>query len=170
MPDFELPWLNVAKSEYGVKEIPGARSNPKIIQWAKDVGGWIPGFYKNDDIPWCGLFVAHCMIDAGIKPGIDNVLSALAWNKFGQKIHPCYGSVMVFKRTGGGHVGLYVSEDKTTYHILGGNQSNMVNVTKVLKSRFVGARWPTEYSKMMPLAGQGVIRKSFDGKISVNEA
>ncbi|MEM8948079.1 MAG: hypothetical protein AAGA21_20560 [Pseudomonadota bacterium] len=46
------------------------------------------------------------------------------------------------KTDGRGHVGFYWAEDETTYHILGGNQSNEVNVSRYKKDRFLRARWP----------------------------
>jgi uncharacterized protein (TIGR02594 family) len=164
-----IPWFEEAKRLQGLKEIRGRRSNSTIMQWARDIGGWIKNFYKNDDIPWCGLFVAHCMMAHNIPVTIKNPLSARAWNKFGFKCEPCLGAVMVFSRKGGGHVGFYVSEDKTYYHILGGNQSNSVNVTKIRKNRFLGARWPTNYPTLYKRV-KGRIWKKFDGKVSTNEA
>lgn len=166
---YELPWLVTAESLLWTKEIPGKGSNKSILSWAKSLKGWNKDYYTNDDIPWCGLFVAHCFLANGINPydQIENVLSALAWNKFGVKTEPCYGAVMVFSRSGGGHVGFYVSEDSDYYHILGGNQSNEVNITKVDKDRFVGARWPKGWEDYRT---PGRIKKKFDGKISYNEA
>ena len=45
---------------------------------------------------------------------------------------PQLGAVMVFWRrspdSGLGHVAFYFAEDERTYHVLGGNQSNMVSV------------------------------------------
>ena len=117
----ELPWVATAKSYLGTKEIPGKRSNSKIMSWAKNIGGWIKNYYKNDDIPWCGLFVAQCMYANGIDIEIKNPLSARAWNEFGVSTTPRYGAIMVFSRKGGGHVGFYMSEDASYYHILGGN-------------------------------------------------
>lgn len=165
--ELNIPWLETAKQLVGTKEIPGSRSNSVIIGWAKDLGGWIKNFYKNDDIPWCGLFVAHCMQANDIRITIENPLSAREWNKFGEKTTPRYGCIMVFSRDGGGHVGFYISEDSTSYHILGGNQSNTVNVTRVSKNRFLGARWPTGYEQ---LANTKRYVKKFDGELSVNEA
>ena len=53
---------------------------------------------------------------------------------------------MVFWRksphSGLGHVGFYFAEDEASYHILGGNQSNMVNVARLRKDRLLAARWP----------------------------
>lgn len=170
LPDYKLPWIDIARSHMGLREIPGKRSNKEIMSWASDIGGWIEDFYGNDDIPWCGLFVAHCIMDAGMSYEVKNPLGAKNWKDFGKKIHPAYGAIMVFSRSGGGHVGFYVSEDKSTYHILGGNQSNSVNITRVKKSRFIAARWPSQYWHMAPASGQGKIWKKFNGKISVNEA
>jgi hypothetical protein len=74
---------------------------------------------------------------------------------------------MVFSRKGGGHVGFLLSEDADTYHILGGNQSDTVNVARIAKSRFVGARWPKGYEHLhSPVR----IKRTFDGQLSENEA
>jgi len=162
-----LPWLETAKRLVGTDEIPGSRSNPTILKWAKNLGGWIKNYYTDDDIPWCGLFVAHCMQHNNIPIGIANPLSAREWNMFGQKTTPRYGCVMVFSRNGGGHVGFLISHDDSSYHILGGNQSNTVNVTRVAKNRFLGARWPSGYEQ---LANTKLYYKKFDGDLSVNEA
>lgn len=163
----ELPWIVTAESLLFTSEIVGKNHNPRILGWAKKIGGFVGSYYTNDEIPWCGLFVAWCMKANEIPITIDNPLSALAWNKFGTKTDPCYGAVMVFSRSGGGHVGFYVSEDSESYHILGGNQSNQVNVTKVAKARFVGARWPSGYEA---LKTPGRIKRTFDGQLSTNEA
>lgn len=163
----ELPWIVTAESLLWTTEIPGSRSNPRIMRWAKSIGGWVANVYNNDDIPWCGLFVGWCMSTNQIKLGIQNPLSALAWNNFGKKVEPCYGCVMVFSRDGGGHVGFYMSEDSESYHILGGNQSNQVNISKVSKARFVGARWPIGYEDYMV---PGRIKRTFNGQLSKNEA
>ncbi len=36
-----LPWIDTAVSLIGTLEAPGAKDNPKIIQWAKNIGGWV---------------------------------------------------------------------------------------------------------------------------------
>jgi hypothetical protein len=55
---------------------------------------------------------------------------------------PGLGDVLVFTRNGGGHVGFYVAEDKDCYHVLGGNQSNSVTITRIAKSRCIAFRRP----------------------------
>lgn len=159
-------WFNTAKSLLGTKEVPGNANNPNIIAWAKSVGGYIGKAYNADSIPWCGLFVAYCFAKNGItvRPG---ALSSLDWLNWGVKLaRPSVGAVMVFVRPGGGHVGFYVSEDKDTYHILGGNQSDSVSVTRIAKSRLKGIRWPAG----VETPTSGPVIATFTGKISTNEA
>lgn len=159
------PWLKIAAAHLGTRETPGPGNNPKIIGWAKRIGGWIASFYKQDSIPWCGLFVGYVMVQAGFKVGQD-ALSALSWAKFGQALKiPTPGAILVFKRPGGGHVGFYVSEDRTTFHVLGGNQSDAVTLTRISKDRLVAVRWPPG----VPLPKTGRVTKVFTGAISVNE-
>jgi uncharacterized protein (TIGR02594 family) len=164
----EPPWMHTAKGLMGTDEIAGRRNNSVIIKWAKDFGGFVKSYYTKDSIPWCGLFEAHIFQANDIPVTFVNPLGARNWMKFGFPTEPQYGAVMVFSRKGGGHVGNYVSEDSKYYHILGGNQSDTVNVTKVAKSRFLGARWPKGYDTIhQELSGR--IVKKFDGKVSTNE-
>ncbi|WP_323034544.1 TIGR02594 family protein [Pararhodobacter sp.] len=162
-----LPWYEEAKRLQGTKEIAGKASNPTIMGWAKKLGGWIASYYNNDDIPWCGLFLAHCIgatLPSETLPA--NPLGALNWAKFGVRCAPTLGAVLVFSRSGGGHVGIYVGEDAEAYHVLGGNQSNTVNITRVAKSRHVDTRWPATW----PAPDARKIALSGSGKLSTNEA
>lgn len=139
----EPVWYREAKKWIGLKEYPGAKHNPTILGWAKRLGAKVLGINVTDDeTPWCGLFVAHCMDTAGIQsPPI--AVRASAWGNWGRLLNgPRLGCVLVFTRQGGGHVGFYVGEDSTHYHVLGGNQSNSVNVMRLEKSRLTSMRWP----------------------------
>ncbi|MGW9946974.1 uncharacterized protein (TIGR02594 family) [Rhizobium leguminosarum] len=164
----EPAWMREARRFIGLKEIPGAKSSSTILGWAKALGGWIASFYKDDDTPWCGLFMAHCFgstLPDEILP--SNPLSALAWSDFGAyQSAPNVGSLLVFSREGGGHVGLYVGEDADSYHVLGGNQGNSVKVSPVLKRRCVAIRWPKTGDRP---AGGCVLLKA-NGEVSRNEA
>lgn len=162
-------WFHEAGRLMGTREIAGAKSNPVIMGWAQKIGGWVQNAYNNDDIPWCGLFVAHCVgVTLPDEKLPANPLSALAWAKFGVALDkPRLGAVVVFKRPGGGHVGFYVGEDATTVTVRGGNQSNAVTETRILKSRLVGYRWPAT----VPLSGNGgPIATAAKGPVSTNEA
>lgn len=160
------PWLKTAYGYMGTKEIAGPQSNSVIIGWAKKLGGWIASYYKNDDIPWCGLFVANCFAEHGMETA-NQALSALAWADWGQKSPVAEGAVLVFKRTGGGHVGFYVGEDSAAYHVLGGNQSDSVSITRIAKDRLVAVRWPKEVHP--PAIEQRVVKAS-NSFLSRNEA
>ena len=149
----------------GVTEVVGKGNNPTIMGWAKEVK--LDSVYTADETPWCGLFMSICMSRAG-RPYVKSPLWALSWNQFGVRSEEAMlGDVLTFVRDGGGHVGLYVGEDKTCYHVLGGNQGNAVSIVRIPKARLSQSRRP-EYINP-PLN----IRKVFlepNGIVSVNEA
>jgi uncharacterized protein (TIGR02594 family) len=149
----------------GTKEIVGKAHNPVILEWAKELK---IKAYTNDEIAWCGLFIAYCAHKAGVEV-VDGPLWALNWAKYGTKEStPMLGDVLTFKRDGGGHVGLYVGEDRTHYHVLGGNQNNQVNVMRIAKSRLHQAR-RTAWKIAQP-SNVRKIQLSSKGIISQNEA
>ncbi len=157
-----------AAALYGTKEIAGDANNPVILAWADEIGGWIGDWYDKDSIPWCGLFVALCAKRAGF-PFDQKALSAKEWARWGQKIDtPMLGDVLVFVRDGGGHVGIYVAEDDEAYHVLGGNQSDQVNITRIAKNRLYAARRP-KWKVSQPFTVRRVFATK-SGGISVNEA
>ncbi|PSU45851.1 TIGR02594 family protein [Photobacterium frigidiphilum] len=164
-----LPWMDAAFRLIGTQENPGRGSNEAILGWAEDLE---ITSYNDDDIPWCGLFVAHCVgSQLAEEPLPTNPLGARKWSQFGDEVSPRFGSVLVFwrgSRNGWkGHVGFYWAEDDDAYHVLGGNQSDSVSVTRISKSRLITARWPHT-----GLPGDVQIRiAASNGKLlSVNEA
>lgn len=125
---------------YGVVEGKDSRDNPVILSWAKEVGGWIGRFYDRDSIPWCGLFMAVICKRAGLAYN-QKALSALSWSGWGNpSATPMLADVLTFTRKGGGHVGLYVGEDKKHFFVLGGNQSDKVSIMRISKTRLYEAR------------------------------
>jgi uncharacterized protein (TIGR02594 family) len=149
--DPALTWFKEATRLIGTREKPGVGSNPVILDWAGRQG--IP--YKGDDIPWCGLFVGHCITSTlDREPTPSNPLGARAWGSFGIKTQPTAGALMVFWRkslqSGLGHVGFYAGEDATAYRILGGNQSDNVSLAWIAKDRLVSARWPSTVPPPIP--------------------
>jgi len=152
---------------YGTLEAPGSANNPTIVAWAKEVGGEVADVYKADSIPWCGLFMAVVAKRAG-KEIPKHPLWALSWSAFGAKSPgPALGDVLVFVRNGGGHVGLYVGEDASAFHILGGNQSDRVCITRVAKARLYAASRPLY--RVQP-ANVRPIHLEATGALSLNEA
>lgn len=150
---------------FGTLEAPGARDNPTIIGWAREVG--LGSTYSHDSIPWCGLFMAVVAKRSG-KPIVDSPLWALSWAAFGRDAAaPMLGDVLTFKRDGGGHVALYVGEDADAYHCLGGNQSDKVCITRIGKARLHRARRPA-YNVQPDNVRK--VRLAPAGKLSTNEA
>lgn len=151
---------------HGIYETPGSPNNALIMGWARELG--LTNAYSADSIPWCGLFVAVVVDRAGYAP-VENPLWARNWAKFGVKADkPSLGDVLVFVRDGGGHVGFYVGEDDDAYHVLGGNQSDKVCITRIAKARSIAQRRPIfkvgEPHNVRP------IRLAGTGGLSRNEA
>ena len=161
-----MPWYREALRLVGTKEIAGPASNPDIM----DMADRLDVAYRDDDVPWCGLFAGHCVgasLPDEVLPTV--VLRARAWEAFGAPTTPQPGAVLVFWRkapdSGLGHVGFYFAEDEASFHVLGGNQSNMVNVARLRKDRLLAARWP-----ITALAPEGTpVTAAAGGAISTNE-
>lgn len=171
--DQKYKWLNDIKVPntiknaldlYGTKEKIGAGSNPVILDWAAECN--IP--YNADDIPWCGLFAAVVCKRSNWE-FVKSPLWARNWAKFGQPADkPSLGDVLVFVRDGGGHVGFYVAEDSECYHVLGGNQSDSVNIIRIKKSRMIAARRPVWKVKQPDSVKPYIVDAT--GVISTNES
>jgi uncharacterized protein (TIGR02594 family) len=149
---------------YGVKEKVGAENNPAIMAWAKETN--IP--YAADSVPWCGLFAAVVARRSG-WPIPTGPLWARNWAKFGAPSPDAgLGDVLVFVRDGGGHVGFYVGEDATAFHVLGGNQGDAVSIVRIERSRCIAVRRPI-WRAAQP-ASVKPYKLASTGKLSTNEA
>lgn len=163
-------WLAAARAKLGTREAAGPANSPTILGWAKRLGTKVLGMvYNADSVPWCGLFVAHCIDEAGIAP-TPIAVRASSWSTWGSALRSdrvAPGAVLVFSRQGGGHVGFYVGEDARAYHVLGGNQGDCVSITRIAKDRCIAIRWPAG----VPVIGAPVMMKMIAGvPLSKNEA
>lgn len=174
--------LQEALRLYGTLEAPGAPDNPTIIAWADEVARTCPGayaawasdFYNDDGIPWCGLFMAVICARSALgrveRFPVRKYLAALAWADWGvpiPKSEAALGDVLVFVRSGGGHVALYVGEDDNAVHCLGGNQSDAVTITSIAKARLYAVRRPPYQAQP---ANVRKIRMTATGPLSTDEA
>ena len=163
-----IPWFQEARRLIGITECVGPGNEPVIIDWAKAAGIT----YSDDDIPWCGLFVAHCISSTlGEEPLPNNPLGARSWLRFGAPTEASLGSVLVFwreeKEGWKGHVGFYAGEDRNgAFHVLGGNQSNSVSIARIKRDRLLGARWPAS----TPFSGRKIVLAKGKSMFSTNEA
>jgi uncharacterized protein (TIGR02594 family) len=137
----EPDWLTVARRDIGQRETHGSNRSPWIDRLWRLLGkDWLIGQ------PWCGAAVARWLGTQGIKPP-KNFERALAWADWGVPLDtPVVGAVVVFRRTGGGHVGLVAGEDERgRLLVLGGNQGNSASIAPFDPARVVGFYWPLEF-------------------------
>lgn len=191
VPAGPYAWLNAepgplmlleAVKLYGLLEGPGAADNPTILAWADELklelGGsayarWVADWYNADAIAWCGLFMATIAqranpSDFAERRPPNKFLSALSWAAWGAPAAvPMLGDVLVFKRDGGGHVGLYVGEDRDAFHVLGGNTRDSVSVARLARNRLHAARRPAYRAQP---ANVRKIALAPTGAVSTNEA
>jgi uncharacterized protein (TIGR02594 family) len=133
-------WLDIARTQIGVKEWPGSATNPTVSSYYRDA----VGKGMADSVPWCMAFV-NAMLERSGHRGTRSLLarSALTW---GQKLNrPVPGAIVVFSRGAppSGHVAFYVGDAGNNILVLGGNQNDEVNIGARPKSRVLGYRWPT---------------------------
>jgi uncharacterized protein (TIGR02594 family) len=133
-------WVVEAAKQNELREIVGPKHNQTIIGWVKELGG---ASWRDDETPWCGTFVAHCLQVAG-RAYPKNWYRALAYSDYGTKLNkPAYGAIGVMTRKGGGHVTFIIGKlPDGRLACLGGNQNNQVNVTAYPLDRFENFIWP----------------------------
>ncbi len=145
-PTNDPPWLKIAHQERGVKEFAGSADNPRIVEYHKSTN-LSPSYANEDETPWCSSFVNWCMEKSNYE-GTDSAW-ARSWLTWGKKLAtPRRGCVVVFERPPSptsGHVGFYIDETASHIRVLGGNQSNEVNISPQSKANFLCYRWPGVY-------------------------
>lgn len=140
--------LQATEGYLGLKEWPGAKSNPEVEALFKAAG--FPGL--TDDVPWCAGFVGAVLAQVGLKP--SGSLMARSYLKWGMDvpIHQARpGDVVVFARgkPPSAHVAFFLWFDGTRVKVRGGNQSDAVTdafypVNDILKIRRADPSSPTD--------------------------
>lgn len=135
-----LQLIQFALLEYGVREAPGAASNPEILAMAHECGF---ADYTDDSIAWCSLFMNYVALKAGYQR--SNALNARSWLSVGNAIaEPELGDVVVYWRNDPkgwlGHVGLFVANRNSLIYTLGGNESNQVMIEGCDPAKLLGYR------------------------------
>ena len=139
----------MAQRFVGTKEIGGDTDNPAVMAFLKLDNSWP----EHDEVPWCSAFVNYvCWL---LRLPRSKSLRARSWLLVGQAIQlgdaeP--GDVIVLNRGNGpqdpgvieapGHVGFYagLGDDGDVIEVLGGNQSDGVNVARYSVERLLGVR------------------------------
>lgn len=135
--------VQIATGEIGVQEITGPQHNERILQYAREVG--FGSWYTSDETPWCSLFLNWVAYRGGYERSNNGMASS--WSTLGEAVtDPQPGDVVLLTSGPGStrvtHVGLFVSfnDDRTRINVLGGNQSNTVNIAGFRTTQLVGYR------------------------------
>lgn len=135
----EFRWMSIARAEIGQKEVPGSGDNPRVVEYHASAGGASP-----DSVPWCASFVNFCITQAGLVG--TNSKAARSWTNWGRDAGSLVpGCIVVLSRGADvtkGHVGFCVGERPGWISLLGGNQSDAVNIADFPASRLVAKRLP----------------------------
>lgn len=138
----EPAWITVGRRLIGTREIPGPQHNNWIAKgWARLGAGW----FRDDETPWCGFFIAHCLDAVGLPfPSGGLFARAKRWATWGVPCSPRLGAIGVKSRVGGGHVFFIVGEtaDGRFFKALEGNANNMVRIGDIPKNVVTDIRWP----------------------------
>lgn len=130
-----------ASQYYGEREVPGKESNQTILGWLKDIFPWV-----DNEIAWCSAFMNAMAKANGLEHPTEKAGAARSWLNVGLAVTdgPVIGDVCVFWRESPkswkGHVGLFVRETEKFIWVLGGNQSDQVNIRPYTKSRLLSIR------------------------------
>lgn len=162
-----IPWIVEFEKVLGWHE---TRDRDRLSRWLRSDGKTLGDPSK---LPWCGDAMQTALLLAlpdEPMPGDlgKNPYWALNWCFLGAECPPCYGAIGVFKRPSGGHVGVLIGQDATSYRVLGGNQSDAVTRDAwISKDRFREARWPLRFRNprvALPMLRRGGVA------LSTNEA
>ena len=159
------PWLPIARTYLGIREVPGPDTDATIKRWLRQLGAW----WTDDATPWCGALPAIVMKEAGLAYP-KAWYRARAWADWGMPCEPAIGAVAVFERGSAGHVGFVVGQDHMSrLLILGGNQGDKVSIAPFALHRLIACRWPAEPAVAFSFTGD-LPRIAHTGPSSRNEA
>ena len=119
----EFAWLPIAYAEFGTREIPGPKHNPRIQEYLNSTD--LAQKYPNlpDETDWCAAFVNWCIEKAKI-PSTNSAL-VNPWRNWGKASGPRRGAVITFLWDDGwAHVSFYLGDVGNYVICLGGNQSD----------------------------------------------
>jgi uncharacterized protein (TIGR02594 family) len=152
----EPKWLQLARADLGIREVPGPEANPAIMRAWQYVDYDPP---EGDETAWCSAKACEWMERAGIPS--TRAPNARSWLKWGHELKtPRLGCIAVFWRgsPGGwqGHVALYAGagDRPGTVKCLGGNQGNAVSLQDYPVAQLLGYRWPTTGGNSRTLRAQ----------------
>jgi uncharacterized protein (TIGR02594 family) len=134
---------HILSNYYGIKEFIGKDANsPTIMKWKQNV---IPHSTYDEQYSWCAIFIHNMLNEVGLLTlPLSEAAGARNYLKLGiETTEPKLGDLVVFKRGTGwqGHVALFIrkSPDGKIW-VLGGNQSDAVNISAYSEKSLLGYR------------------------------
>lgn len=149
----------IAQRFAGIQEVAGSTANPAILAMLRLDAEWP----EDDSVPWCSAFMNYVFWLLNLPR--SRSLRARSWLNVGFAVGSLWlaergHDVVVLKRGGGdqpgpevikapGHVGLFHSydDDNGVVKILGGNQSDSVNVKSYSIDRILSIQ------RVLPVGG-----------------
>lgn len=147
LSNWTLPrWMELALKEVGQREIAGAKSNPRILEYRRMAGLTQFGAMDDGRVPWCAIFINAMLAEAGVKTSGSAMARSFAKHPdFIRLEQPMVGCITVISSSRGpasGHVFFYSAENGLMLQGLGGNQNDSVSVEMFQKAKLVGHFWP----------------------------
>jgi uncharacterized protein (TIGR02594 family) len=139
---------DIASRFIGTKEVEGPMSNPLVLAMLKLDDPWP----QDDEVPWCSALVNFvCWL---LRLPRSKSLRARSWLTVGTPIglpfaRPGYDVVILSRGANPpgpdvidapGHVGFFAGTEPSRIWLLGGNQSNEVNLSRYPEARLLGIR------------------------------
>lgn len=147
--DLAPDWFKWALHEIGTKEDPG--NHGAALARYRELA-----HAGSDGEPWCAIFANAALESVGLR-GTRSASSQSfrSSSDFVPLAGPALGALAVFwrgSRTSGlGHVGFYRGEDTSRVWVLGGNESDMVQIEALAKDSpsfgLIGYWWPATRAK-----------------------
>jgi len=149
MNKIELTSYDLAQRFIGISEASGPTSNPHVLAMLRLDQEWPEG----DQVPWCSAFMNY--IAWLLRLPRSKSLRARSWLMVGKPVSleeaEIGFDVVILKRGSGnqpgpdvieapGHVGFFAGREGSKILVLGGNQSDSVNLSRYPSSRLLGIR------------------------------
>lgn len=135
------PWMSELNRRAGLNEV---KDNAALTAFLK-IGQWLG---NPKDLPWCGDAVESAIVKTLPKEVVPpNPFFAQNWAKFGKDVGaPIVGAIGVIAwGPTSGHVGFVAGVDGNRVNMLGGNQTNAINVSSFPRSKYIAFRWPLTF-------------------------
>lgn len=136
------PWMSELYRRRGIHE---KRDNAVLTSFLK-IGKFLGDPAK---LPWCGDAIETAIIKTLPKETVpNNPFWAQAWKDWGVECGPIPGAIGVIRwNARSGHVGIVANYDRQRGRVLllGGNQSDSINLTWFGYDKFIAFRWPKSF-------------------------